>query len=103
MFTELAVSVVNQILAVIVHEHAFFEIGDIPYDLRHPFLMRIHSDSGDVNLACAQMDEEKDVIRGQTEARPHFSGEEIGSHQYIHMASDELTPGRFLISRANRW
>ena len=83
--------------------HAYFEIGDIPYYLRHPFLMRIRSDSRDVDLECAQMDEEKDVIRDQSEARPHFGGEEIGCHRYIHVASDELTPRCFLLRLGNRW
>ena len=102
MITELAIPVVNQIPAVIVHEHAFFDIGDIAYDLCHPFPMRIRRDSRDVDLACAQMDEEKDVIRGQTVARPHFGGEEIGGYQYIHMASDELMPRCFFLPLCSR-
>ena len=72
------------------YEHAFFYIGDISYNLRHPFLMRIHSDSRNVDLACTQMDEEKDVIGGQSEARPHFGGEKIGCNQYIHDSVDLL-------------
>ena len=80
MFAELGVPIVDEILAVISNEHAVIGIGDIPYDLCHPFLMRIRSDSCDVNPARTQMDEEKDVIGDQTEARPHLGGEEIGSY-----------------------
>ena len=103
VIAELTIPIVHQILAVVFYEHAFFDIGDIPCDLYHPFLMRIHSDSRDVNLARAQMDEEEDVLGDQAEAGPHLRGEEIGSYQYIHMASDELTPGRFLLPLGNRW
>ena len=65
-----------------------------------------HSDSRDVDFACTQMDEEKDVIVGQSEARPHFGGEEIGCNQYIHVAlhasSDKLAPRCFLFSLGYR-
>ena len=83
MCAELAVPVVDQIYTVMLHEHAFFDIGDIPYYLRHPFLMRIRSDSRDVDLACTKMNEENDIVGGQTKTRPHLGGEEIGSYQYI--------------------
>ena len=62
MFAELAVPIVDEILAVISYEHAVIDIGDIPYDLCHPFLMRIRSNSRDVNLARTQMDKEKNVV-----------------------------------------
>lgn len=65
MLAELTVPVVDQILAVILHYHALIDIGDIPYYLRHPLLMRIRRDPRDVNLACAKMDEEKDVVCSQ--------------------------------------
>ncbi len=81
MLAEFAVPIVDQILAVILHEHAFIDIGDIAHDLCHPFLMRIRNDSSDVDLARTQMDEEQDVIHDQAEARPHFRGKEIGSYR----------------------
>ena len=68
MITKPTVPVVDQILAAILHEHALFDIVDIPCDLCHPFPMRIRRDSRDVDFACAQMDEEKDITGDQTVA-----------------------------------
>ena len=68
MIIKLSAPVVDQILAAILHEHALFDIGDIPCDLCRPFLMRIRRDSRDVDFACAQMDEEKDITGDQTVA-----------------------------------
>ena len=65
MFAELAVTIVNQILAAILRQHAFIDIGDVSYDLCHPVLMRIRSDSRDMNFARTHMDEEEDVVRYQ--------------------------------------
>ena len=103
MLAEFTLTIVEQILAVILQQHAFIDIGDIAHDLCHPFLMRIQSDSCDENLTCAQMEEEKNIVGDQAETEPHFRGKEIGGHQYMHVASDELTPGRFLPSLGNRW
>ena len=54
MLAELAVPVVDQVLAVILQQHAFVDIGDISYYLRHPPLMGIWRDSCDVNPACTK-------------------------------------------------
>ena len=69
MLTELTVSVMNQIPAVVLQQHTVIDIGDISYDLRNPSLIRIRRDSPDVHCACAQMNEEQNVIGMQTEAR----------------------------------
>ena len=39
----------------------------------------------------------------QAEAGPYFRGEEIDSYKHIHVASDELPPGCFLLPFGNRW
>ena len=49
------------------------------------------------------MNEEKDVIGDQPEARPYFRGEEIGRNKYIHVAVDEFRPSRLLLAIARRW
>ena len=103
MLAELAVPVVDQVLAVILQQHAFIDIGDISYYLRHPPLMGIWRDSCDVNPACTKMDEKKDIVgNNQTEASPHFCGEEIGRCQHIHVIAEELPPGRFLLPLVSR-
>ena len=64
--------------------------------------MRIQGDSRDVNLTRTQMDEEKDIVGDQAEAGPYFRGKEIGSSQYIPVASDELILCRILLPLVNR-
>ena len=93
MITVLAIAIVDQIPAVTLRQHAFFDIGDISDYLSHPPLMWVQSDTCDVHLACAQMNEEKHVVGDQSEARPYLRGEEIGRHQHIHMIANELSPG----------
>ena len=80
MLAELAVPVVNQIRAVILKQHTLIDVGDIPYNLCHPTLIRIRGDSCNVNLACAKVNKEKDIVGDQPEARPYFGSEEISSY-----------------------
>ncbi len=65
--------------------------------------MRVRSDSRDVNLARTQMDEEKDVVRDQAKAGPHFRGEEISGYQNVHVSANKLPTSRFLLPLGNRW
>ncbi len=49
--------------------------------------MRIRRDTRDVNPACTEMNEEKDVVGDQPETRLYLRGEEIGSYQNVHVIS----------------
>ena len=58
----------DQIPAVILHQHTLIDISDISYDLRNPPLIRIRRDSSDVHLAGTQMNEKQDVVGEQTKS-----------------------------------
>ncbi|MDP9174571.1 MAG: hypothetical protein M3O30_11990 [Planctomycetota bacterium] len=66
--------------------------GEIASGLPHPCISRVASDSRQVDLSAADMDEEEAVVGYQAESGPNFGGEEVGGEQAIRMGTDEVGP-----------
>src|SRR5436190_1584682 len=52
--------------------------------------------TGETDTARFQMDEEQDVVGGETSPGQHFDGEEVGTCQDAHVRCDEILPGGIL-------
>ena len=52
--------------------------------------------TGEAGAARFQMNEEQDVVRGETSPCQHFEGEEVGTCQDGHVTGDEILPGGIL-------
>ena len=48
--------------------------------------------TGEIDAARIQMNEEEDVVGGETSPSEHFHGEEVGACQDGHVGSDEIFP-----------
>ncbi len=71
----------------------FAAIGsEISRGLPHPCISRVASDSRQVDLSAADMDEEQAVIGYQAESGPNFGGEEVGGEQAVGVGLDEVGP-----------
>ena len=102
MLAELTIPVADNIPIGILHEHAFIDIGDIPYNLCNPALIRIRRNSSHVHLACPEVNEEKNVVNGVFRDAPYFGRKEIGRNKHVRMSIDELPPSRLLLAIAGR-
>jgi hypothetical protein len=49
--------------------------------------------TGKADAARFQMNEEQDVVGGETSPSKHFDGEEVGTRQDGHVGGNELLPG----------
>ena len=66
-------------------------------DLAHPQAVRPRSDASNLYSSCFQIDEEQDEKTGQSSTCPDFDSEEVGCHDQVPMALEELFPGRLSI------
>ena len=86
---ELAVAVVQKIAGA--WKCVFFS-GHVAGDLFHPSLVGGAGRAAKNNLAGAHLDEEQDVVGGQSRLRPDLGGEKVGCPEDIFVAADELSP-----------
>ena len=49
--------------------------------------------TGEADPARFQMNEEQDIVGGQTSPGEHLDGEEVGAGQDRHVGGDEILPG----------
>jgi hypothetical protein len=52
--------------------------------------------TGETDAARFQMNEEQDVVGGETSPGEHFDGEEVGTCQDGHVGGNEILPGGIL-------
>ena len=54
-------------------------IGGVASHLQHPFRSWMFGQTGESDPARFQMNEEQDVVGGETSPGEHFNGEEVGT------------------------
>jgi hypothetical protein len=73
-------------------------IGGVARHLKHPFGSGMFGQTGETDPARFQMNEEQDVVGGETSPGKHFNSEEVGTCQDGHVGGDEIPPGGILAS-----
>jgi hypothetical protein len=68
-------------------------VGGVASHLEHPLRGRMSGQAGEGDPAGFQMDEEQDVVGGETSPGKHLNGEEIGACQDGEVGGDEIAPG----------
>ena len=74
-------------------EYAGALVSGIRRHLEHPLRGRMSGQPGEGNPARFQMDEEQDVVGGETSPSKHLNGEEIDTCQDGDVGGDEIAPG----------
>src|SRR5215475_1850327 len=64
--------------------------------LKHPVGGGMFGQTGESDAARFQMNEEQDVVGGETSPGQHFDCEEVGTCQDGHVGGDEILPGGVL-------
>ena len=68
-------------------------VGGVTSHLEHPLRGRMSGQAGEGDPTRFQMDEEQDVVGGETSPSKHLNGEEIGTCQDGEVGGDEVAPG----------
>src|ERR1022692_1039039 len=71
-------------------------VGGVASHLKHPLGGGMFGQTGETDAAGLQMNEEQDVVGGETSPGEHFDGEELGTCQDGHVRGDEIFPGCIL-------
>ena len=71
-------------------------VGGVASHLNHPFGRGMFGQTGETDAARLQMNEEQDVVGGETSPGEHFDGEEVGARQDGHVGGNEILPGSIL-------
>jgi hypothetical protein len=77
-------------------------IGQISADLAHPQPLGIGGNTGDLYLACQQLDKKEHKEALQSPSGPYLHGEEIRSHNQFPMSRQEILSRR-LSPALRRW
>ena len=64
---------------------AVASVGQVPRDLRHPGLVRLTRDAGDLHGAGLEFHDEEDDVADQTAQGQHLDGEEVGCREGVPM------------------
>src|SRR5438045_8676878 len=70
--------------------------GGVASHLNHPLCGGMFGQTGETDAARFQMNEEQDVVGGETSPNEHFDGEEVGTCQDGHVGGNEILPGGIL-------
>jgi len=71
-------------------------VGGVASYLKHPLGGGMSGQTGETDAARFQMNEEQDVVGGETSPGEHFDCEEVGTSQDGHVGGDEILPGGIL-------
>src|SRR5438874_5664896 len=77
-------------------------VGGVASHLNHPLGGGMSGQTGKTDAARFQMNEEQDVIGGETSPGEHFNREEVGTSQDGHVGSNEIPPGGILAPLGRR-
>jgi hypothetical protein len=78
-------------------------VGGVASHLNHPLGGGMLGQTGETDAARFQMNEEQDVVGGETSPGEHFDGEEVGTCQAGHVGGDEILPGGILVRLGAGW
>ncbi len=73
-------------------------VGGVASHLEHPFGCRMSGQTGEADLARFRMNEEQDVVSGETSPSQYLNGEGISTCQGGPVRGDEILPGGILAS-----
>ena len=90
------ISVENQI--PLAAKDAVLGIGDIARNLRHPSIVGVGCDAGNVDRSGGDVDEEQDVIRDQPLDRVHLDAQEVGRCQALPVGFEKRRPSSLPVS-----
>src|SRR5260370_18325894 len=82
-------------IALITEESGTLVSG-VASHLKHPLGGSMFGQTGEADPARFQMNEEQDIVGGQTSPGEHLDGEEVGAGQDGHLGGDEILPGGIL-------
>ena len=68
-------------------------VGGVASHLNHPLGGGMFGQTSEADAARFQMNEEQDVVGGETSPGEHFDGEEVGTCQDGHVGGNEILPG----------
>jgi hypothetical protein len=71
-------------------------VGGVASHLNHPLGGGMFGQTGETDAARLQMNEEQDVVGGETSPCEHFDCEEVGTSQDGLVTRDEILPGGIL-------
>src|SRR5215475_12649545 len=71
-------------------------VGGVASYLKHPLGGGRSGQTGETDAARFQMNEEQDVVGGETSPGEHFNCEEVGTSQDSHVGGNEILPGGVL-------
>jgi len=71
-------------------------VGCVASHLHHPFGVGMPGQAGQADAARFQMNEEQDVLGGETSPGEHFDSEEVGTCQDGHVGGNEIFPSGIL-------
>ena len=83
-------------------EQPVLTVGQVPCDLRHPYVVRIGRTAGEMNSACFPFDHEQQIECNETAFRPDFDGDEIDRRQHVPVCLQERDT-RGLLLPIRRW
>lgn len=76
----------------------FVDIGGVTCDLRHPSIVGVRCDAGNVDRAGGNVDEEEDVISDQPLDRVHLYAQEVGRCQAFPVSFEKRRPSGMPVS-----
>lgn len=77
---------------MLVAKKTLADISDVARDLRHPSIVRVRRDAGDVHRSGGDVDEEQDVKGDESLERTHFDAQEISRRQAFPVSFEERRP-----------
>jgi hypothetical protein len=76
----------NQVLHVV--EEAVADVGHVAGGLRHPRLVRLTRDPGDLHGAGLELHDEEDDLADQSAKGQHFDGERVGRRETVPVSRE---------------
>ena len=71
-------------------------VGGVASHLKHPLGCGMFGQTGEADPTRFQLNEEQDVVGGETSPGEHFDGEEVSTCHHGHVGGDEILPGGIL-------
>jgi hypothetical protein len=73
-------------------KEAIAHVGDVARDLRHPSVVRMRGNAGDVYGSGGEVDKEQYVLRYETSHRADFDAQEVGGRQTFPVSLQKRRP-----------
>ena len=98
---EFRIPVVKQVAAVT--QCSGRVVGSVARHLSDPGFRRVACDAGKRDTSGLQIEEEKDIVGGESTPSQHLHSEEVGAGKHSHVRRDEVLPGGGLTASWRGW